>query len=339
MSNISHFEIKGGKLMSYRGPGGKVTIPSTVTSISEYAYFGGRKITEITIPGTVKSIPMQCFDKCKSIRSVTLMPGVTSIGRYAFNECTALKKLVIPSTLTRISPYAFLNCSSIEEVHITDLKAWCEIDRNIEGHQSCLEPNNLYLNGELLRDVVIPDGVKEITPWTFANCTSIETVTVPDTTKIGYNAFYKCTNLCRCNIPLCQTELNSPFDHTAIESFEVHDGVTALINSLFECKSLKTASLGQGITTLPTAYFCGCESLKEIHITKSMQYIGSHPFIGCSSLEVIYYYGTVEEWKAIEKCPDWLKINYDNQTNGTQLKIVCTDGVIYTEKANGEQAD
>ena len=328
MSDIRHFEIKGGKLMSYRGPRGKVVIPDTVSSISDFAYFGGSNITDLVIPGTVKSIPMSCFKECKSIKSVTLMPGVTSIGRYAFADCTALKTVVIPPTLKIISPGAFSGCHSIEGVYITDLKAWCDMDRNIEGQQSCLEPNNLYLNGELLKDAVIPNDVKEITPWTFANCSSLETVTVSDSTKIGYKAFYKCANLRQCNLPLCQTELNAPFDHTAIESFNLHDGVIKLENNLFECKSLKTASIGRGITTLPTSFFYFCESLKEVYLTNSLTYIASHPFIGCTSLETIYFDGTTEEWKAIDKYPDWSATEYGNPPESSKIKIICTDGVI-----------
>lgn len=57
---------------------------------------------------------------------------------------------------------------------------------------------NLYLNGELIEELVIPDGVEAIKDSAFWGCTSLISITIPDSiTFIGREAFYGCTSLTR----------------------------------------------------------------------------------------------------------------------------------------------
>jgi hypothetical protein len=52
------------------------------------------------------------------------------------------------------------------------------------------------LNGELVTDLVIPNGVKEIKRGAFLCCSSLTSVSIPDSvTSIGVLAFCQCTNL------------------------------------------------------------------------------------------------------------------------------------------------
>ncbi|MBR7100683.1 MAG: leucine-rich repeat protein, partial [Clostridia bacterium] len=92
---------------------------------------------------------------------------------------------------------AFKNCSSIVNVYITDLEAWLKIKLN-SINSSPLKYDatvNMYLNGELLTDVIIPDGVEYI-GLAFFNCVNIETVYIPDSVKqIAVWAFYGCSSL------------------------------------------------------------------------------------------------------------------------------------------------
>jgi hypothetical protein len=127
--------------------------------------------------------------------------GTTSIGNYAYYNCTGLKSVTIPSSLTSVGNQAFYNCTGLNGIYITDLTAWCKISFYGNGTTGTFSnplyaAHNLYLNGELITELVIPDGVTEIKSRAFTNGTCITSVTIPEgVTGIGYHAFYYCTNL------------------------------------------------------------------------------------------------------------------------------------------------
>ncbi|MBR6981385.1 MAG: leucine-rich repeat protein [Prevotella sp.] len=92
--------------------------------------------------------------------------SVTAIGDGAFVGCKSLSSIAIPSTVSRIGKYAFEGCTGLTSVHISDLKAWCKIDFNDHRYYPSCNPlqyaHHLYLNGEEIKDLVIPSGVTEI---------------------------------------------------------------------------------------------------------------------------------------------------------------------------------
>ena len=140
---------------------------------------------------------------------------IASIDDYAFYACDNLLSVTIPNTITYIGMGAFhlSDGSPLHDIviNITDLKAWCDID--FSGGEGIGWPFALYLNGNLLDNLVIPNGVTTIRQGAFTNCyltsisipegvTSIEdyafcsqmsgsvTVSIPSTVaSIGYQAF------------------------------------------------------------------------------------------------------------------------------------------------------
>ena len=70
-------------------------------------------------------------------------------------------------TITEIGSKAFEDCSFNLRIYISDIAAWCGINfcDSLSNPLSCA--HKLYLNGELVRDLVIPDGVTVISNWAF----------------------------------------------------------------------------------------------------------------------------------------------------------------------------
>ena len=79
---------------------------------------------------------------------------------------------------------------------MTDFTAWCNIDFVDSIANPLYYAHNLYLNGELVRDLVIPNGVTEIKNYAFYNCSSLVDITVLNGAKtIGKQAFSGCCNV------------------------------------------------------------------------------------------------------------------------------------------------
>ncbi len=77
-----------------------VTIPNSVTSIGDNAFYECKGLTDVTIPDSVTSIGSSAFQSCTGLASVSIPDSVTSIGVYAFDGCTGLTTVLIPSRFT-----------------------------------------------------------------------------------------------------------------------------------------------------------------------------------------------------------------------------------------------
>lgn len=106
----------------YNGAAADVTIPSRyqgkpVTMIGHAAFFNSA-VTSVTIPDSVTSISDEAFINCPKLTNISIPNSVTYIGFSAFSSCTSLKSITLPSSLSFISGALFLGCSQLTTIHI-----------------------------------------------------------------------------------------------------------------------------------------------------------------------------------------------------------------------------
>lgn len=106
----------------YKGTAADVTIPSRyqgkpVTMIGHAAFFNSA-VTSVTIPDSVTSISDEAFINCPKLTNISIPNSVTYIGFSAFSSCTSLKSITLPSSLSFISGALFLGCSQLTTIHI-----------------------------------------------------------------------------------------------------------------------------------------------------------------------------------------------------------------------------
>ena len=110
--------IIDGTLNSFAPAGlAEYTIPDSVTTIGESAFWNCSSLTSITIPDSVTTIGDCGFYYCSSLTSVTIPDSVTTIEDYAFSACSSLTSVTIPDSVTTIGSYVFYDCSSLTSVY------------------------------------------------------------------------------------------------------------------------------------------------------------------------------------------------------------------------------
>ncbi len=114
-----------------------------------------------------------------------------TIYNYAFYGSARLMSVFIPNSVTSIGQKAFYGCRGLTGVYIIDIAAWCAIDF-VGGTTSnpLYYAEKLYLNGQLVTDLEIPEGVTSIKKNVFRYCGNLTSITIPNSvTFIGEYAF------------------------------------------------------------------------------------------------------------------------------------------------------
>lgn len=173
-----------------------LVIPDGVTTIHKAAFANGVGFKTITIPKSVSSISDYAFDGCTAVKVIVIPEGVASIGVSAFGNCDALEKITIANSVKSFGSKAFYNCKSLKIVNIPDIAAWCQTQFDGEYSNPSYYAKSLYVNGELVTKLEVPEGVTTIKGYAFVRCISIESARFPSSlTEIENYAFYYCENL------------------------------------------------------------------------------------------------------------------------------------------------
>lgn len=207
-----------------------VTIPNSVTIIGWKAFYGCCDLISVIMPNNIKNIGRETFSGCRSLKSVVIPDSVTNIGDEAFYNCLHMTTITIGNSVTNIGNYVFLNCCHLTSltmgnrvakigkfafylcrrltsVNISDIASWCKIEFDSEIANPLFYAKQLYINGELIDKLIIPNNVTNIRKYAFINCCNLTSVVFPNSVKSIENfAFEGCKNLQKIIVPEGQKE-------------------------------------------------------------------------------------------------------------------------------------
>ena len=262
-------------------------------AVTDYYYSGNvvipEQVTYNNVTYSITSIGDEAFYYCRSLASVTIPNSVTSIGDEAFYSCSGLASITIPNSVTSIGDKAFYGCYGLESVNISDLSAWCRIDFS-NYLSNPLFYGNLYLNGGLITDLAIPDGITEIKAYAFYSCDGMASVTIPNSvTSIGSEAFRDCSGLKELTIEHGKETISieeNAFYNCPIATLNLDRNLSSFAFTE-DIYALKNLILGDNVTSLGNSAFSGCKNLETVTIPNSVTTIGSSAFNSCNNLKSI----------------------------------------------------
>ena len=153
-----------------------------------------------------------------------------------------------------------------------------------------------FCNCHSLTSITIPDGVTSIGANAFGACFSIQSVIIPDgVTSIVGNAFQQCSSLKSVIFPDSVTSISGStfYNCSAFSSVIIPDSVTSISNYMFYyCYSITSVIIPDSVTSIGSYAFTLCASLTSISIPADVASIGANAFQNCHSLAFIKFKGS-----------------------------------------------
>lgn len=126
-----------------------IELPSGVTEIGDYAFYNCTNLSSLTLPSGVKEIGFSAFQGCKSLTSVTIPSGVKYISSFTFKVCESLRFINLPSDLKYIGEEAFEGCTGLTSIYAFMEKP-CEIDETTFENETIINATLYVPKGSLL---------------------------------------------------------------------------------------------------------------------------------------------------------------------------------------------
>jgi hypothetical protein len=317
----------------------------TVISIGGHAFENCNSLTSITIPNSIKSISEYAFYKCAKLSAVKvydltawcnidfkgfaasplqyahhlyvndeeivdlIIPSkVTTINKDAFKGCTSITSVTIPNSVTNIGYESFYGCTSLTSVAIGDNKN--DVASTIIGFRAfstCSElgsvtignnvkqiENNAFEYCASLASITIPNSVESIGRHVFMSCTNLSSVQLPENiSSIEWATFSGCTSLESITIPnTVETIGEGAFSHCInLTSIILPNNLSSIGPIAFEsCYGLTSITIPDKVTTIEQGAFYDCKNLTDITLGRGIKTLRCGSFTKCPQLSNVYCY-------------------------------------------------
>jgi len=200
------FSKDGTTLVRYpAGREGSYVIPDNVFALESHSFCNCTQLITVEFSKGVRTIYECAFSHCDNLQSIDMGSNVEWIEYGAFEHCNQLTTIKIPAKVQKIKGGAFIGCRSLTMINVDeDNPYYCSIDGVVlSKNKSTLVQYPCGKKGAY----TIPDGVKWIEKWAFADCTNLTSIKIPNTIlRVEKGAFYGCDSITEIYLPANQVE-------------------------------------------------------------------------------------------------------------------------------------
>lgn len=164
----------------------EVTLPSSLTTLSDLSFYRDAHLKQVAVPASVKRVGAGAFGFCYDLEQASLDGGVRSIASNAFYHCSSLTQIELPTSVNQLGQYAFAYCTALQRivVHGSPLAITEDVFEGLDRSQCVLAvPGNLidaYASAPVWQDFQIVDNEDDALDEILADNASLMQVYVLD---------------------------------------------------------------------------------------------------------------------------------------------------------------
>ena len=252
----------------------------------------------------------------EKVTTVHIYEGISAVGDYAFAGFIKLQSVFIDKGVKKIGLNGFDPSTAPMRVYIEDVTTWVGMKYEGEGAPVLCLSSFLYMNGDVIKQLEIPEGVTEIAPYAFYNNTMLLTVKIPASLeKIGEYAFFGAKAIEEVHVKdlaaWCKIDfageyanpLNVARDLYVNDVYttvlEIPEGITSIGARAFEGGDcIREIVVGKDVTVIGEKAFYDCKNVDKITLNDGLITISNYAFYGCAKLSEIVIPESVESVKA-----------------------------------------
>ena len=242
--------------------------------------------------------------------------------------------LTIPKYVTDITQGSIRWFEMLEQLYVEDLE-------NLFGWEYSIQARALYLDGELVEHLKVPDSVTAIYSNQFAYNNTLKSVDLNKVELVCSDAFWYCTNLAEIDFGDSLKEIRAgAFACCGFNEIVLPETVTDIDGGCFsECTAMTSFEFSTAMDTIPESVFSGCTALKRVVIPDNIKHISAQAFLDCSSLTEIELPATLETLgrRCFSGCVSLLSISIPSSTvidDGDYMFAGCTELSTVTLPSN-----
>ncbi len=285
--------------------GDSYSMPSTVTSISEYAFWDCENLKDVSLSSRLKEIPAYAFSNCKGLEKVIVPYSVKSIQMKAFENCIKLSEIEIPESVSFIHETAFDGCNLLDQSSLSSNSVSSDtVSENTakdeakqENSLKSQEPKQQIDGMETKEDASVIGRTKIIGGQALVLINSKTANVISD--GVSSNALRDSRNENDISEDGTKVVKEAYYRNDALKKYEFPDGIKEIEKFAFARSGLLSVTIPDTVSKIGYAAFYHCDELSDITIPESVTLIEGEAF---------HKTAWMNQWYADDAAEDYLVV-------------------------------